>query len=210
MSLKETKCPNCHAQLAVQQDLPYMFCMYCGTKMYFHDEASAYDRTMHSYTSAVDRIHQLDYEKEKRGLELEQQKGANKRKQDTADIRWTFKLLLGVLLGLTLIILVGNAMVSIKTSIADKNAAPGTLKVPFSSRNLDEENRPYTVTVQQLEDVGFTDIHTMEIEDFITDSSRRNGSVYAVTFGGEDSFAKGDRFHKDIKVVVYYYAIPPE
>lgn len=210
MSLKETKCPNCHAQLSVQQDLPYMFCMYCGTKMYFHDEASAYDRTLHSYTSAVDRIHQLDYEKEKRGLEVEEQKSINKRKQDTADMRWLFKLLLGVFLGLTLIILAGNAIVSIKTSIADKNAAPNTIKVPFSSYKLEEEGRPYTVTVQQLEDVGFTDIHIMEIQDYTAHASRQSGSVYSVTFGGEESFAKGDRFHNDIKVVVYYFGVPSE
>ena len=42
MSLKETKCPNCHAQLAVSPDLSYMFYMYCGTKLYFYFDLIAF------------------------------------------------------------------------------------------------------------------------------------------------------------------------
>ena len=35
-----------------------------------------------------------------------------------------------------------------------------------------------------------------------------SGRVYSVTYDGQDSFSTGERFHKDIKVVIHYYAEP--
>lgn len=84
---------------------------------------------------------------------------------------------------------------------------PG-LEVPESSESFTSQN--YQVVVEQLKGAGFTNITTEKIEDLVTGWLVSDGEVEKVLIGSEDNFSEGDKFNKDVKIVVTYHTFKKE
>jgi len=88
----------------------------------------------------------------------------------------------------------------------DETVQDNRVALPFASSDLKNEN--YEKIVQQLKDVGFTNIETLKIDDLIFGFLTDDGEVEAVTFGGNEEFSKGDKFDKEVKITVSYHTFP--
>ncbi|MGT2828244.1 DUF4839 domain-containing protein [Streptococcus hillyeri] len=77
------------------------------------------------------------------------------------------------------------------------------IKTPASSKDLVGEN--YKTVVSKLEAAGFSNVKTQKLDDLIVGLLTKDGEVETVLIGSDDDFAKGERFDKDIKIIVSYH-----
>lgn len=57
----------------------------------------------------------------------------------------------------------------------------------------------------RFKNAGFTQVKVEKIEDLITGWLKKDGAVKSVAIGGDDEFSQGDKFRKDIDVVIRYH-----
>jgi hypothetical protein len=68
MNLIQMKCPNCHGDLEIEDDLDTFFCKYCGTKLYLDGQSK---EVIDAKTRLKMADKELELEKERHRMELE-------------------------------------------------------------------------------------------------------------------------------------------
>ena len=81
-----------------------------------------------------------------------------------------------------------------------------SLVAPDSAESY--KGKDYQKVLSSLESAGFIDIETSVLEDLTSKSKNKDGEVESVKIGDSDSFAKGDKFPPESKVLVTYHVIP--
>lgn len=89
-----------------------------------------------------------------------------------------------------------------KTTSQDSNEA----KMPSSASDLEDKN--YQDVVTQLQNAGFTNIETEPLGDLIIGWLHDEDGVEEVSCNGKIDFNVGERFDKDVKIVVRYHSYP--
>ena len=74
---------------------------------------------------------------------------------------------------------------------------------PYSPRKVTKRN--YEELVQELFDLGYTEIYTKEIDDLTTGWIIKDGSVEKISIGGDSFFKKGTAFEYDVEIVIEYH-----
>lgn len=77
MNLIQMKCPNCHGDLEIEDNLDTFFCRFCGTKLYLDGQSK---EVIEAKTKLKMADKELELEKERHHMELEAQEA--KRKDD--------------------------------------------------------------------------------------------------------------------------------
>ena len=77
------------------------------------------------------------------------------------------------------------------------------IKLPCSVSDLKGEH--YADVVQELENMGFSNIETATKNDLVTGWITKDGEVYKVSINGDTDFDEGDIFPEDAKIVVTYH-----
>ena len=88
-------------------------------------------------------------------------------------------------------------------SINEKSVHEGQLHAPLSS--FDASSLKYEEVVTAFEDVGFTNVSTLTIEDSGDEGDDRNGLVEKVTVDGEEYYDTDEWFDPAVKIIVYYH-----
>ena len=85
------KCPECKANLSVEEGRKYCFCQYCGTKIMLEDDRV--NKTYYTYRNEA-RLRQAEIDREiaLKKLEIEKIKveQEEKRKNKNRKIKWLF------------------------------------------------------------------------------------------------------------------------
>lgn len=71
MELKQMKCPNCHADLDIDDSLDTFFCKYCGTKLYIDGQTSELIEAK-TKVKLADKAIELDRERHRQEMEKKQ------------------------------------------------------------------------------------------------------------------------------------------
>lgn len=175
-------CQNCGANLDVKDNIA--FCSYCGAKLViddgnktitYRDEA----RIRENERKEKVRLQELEYEdkKEKRGNKIGLICG------------------LGIPLFIILAILLGFGINKWASQVQDKICAG------YYDDYIGEN---YEAVVEQFEEMGFTNIITVDLEDSGL-AFWNDGKVKSVSIDGNDSFENINYFYPDDKVIIKYH-----
>ena len=188
------KCKMCGGSLEIPEGSPIAYCQYCGTKLEFDNgNKTTTHNYNHTYVQRDEaRIRETERKEKIRLKELENQENQKKREQKQQ--KW-------IAIGWAIAAVVCFGIIFIVALL--EGPSKNEVEMPCSAYYYQEEN--YEVVVQELEDLGFTQIETAQKNDLVTGWITKDGSVYKVSIGGDSNFEKGDIFSKDDKVVVTYH-----
>lgn len=186
MKLKVLKCPECRANLEVEEGRTSCFCQYCGCKIILDDEKQEYtinkniniNKTIHKrYTDDAEVIRETSKEKE------------NKRS-------WIALLICAIIaIGIPFGML---AKFGIEENIA-KNE--GKISAGFYRDLVGED---YKTVEAHFKAAGFTNIELIDLNDSGI-AFWNDGKVATISVGGDTDFDSTDWFDPDTKVVISYH-----
>lgn len=220
MSVKFTsvKCPECGANLPIEEGRTQLFCSYCGTKVIVTNENEHIYRHIDEAgikQAETDRI-----------VELKRMELAEK-KRIASEKRKTTKMWLSVLLGLLAIITLGigftvdgafgisivgevAAMILLFMWIGNKNedddddGFDGKVKVPEGIS--DYEKKSYVAIEAIFRGAGFTNIKCIPLNDLTFGLLKKPNTVESITINGKNITSGGKRFAPDTAVVISYHS----
>lgn len=187
MKTVELTCHNCGTRLEV--DGPIAVCPACGTKSFLDDE---HRTTTHNYVHIQRdeaRIHESDRKEKIRVMELEY----NERKE-----RRNRKMILWIIIVAVAIIAISGVGVAINKKISQ---AQGKISAGNYRAYIEKD---YEAVVQQFEEMGFTNIVVIDLDDAGLDFWN-NEEVESISIAGETHFDGNDYFYPDDKVIIRYY-----
>lgn len=182
MKLKELKCPQCGANLDVENNHTYCYCQYCGYKIMIDNEKNEYvininNNTNKRYTNDAEVIKAISKEKE------------DKR-------AW---------LALIFLFVFAIALMIIPSFISDvrENTAKSEGKIN-AGYYLDLIDKDYTTVKAHFEAAGFSNIELIDLDDSGF-AFWNNGKVEMISIGGNTNFDSSDYFYPETKVVISYH-----
>lgn len=189
MKLKSLKCPECNANIKIDEGRKSCFCTYCGCSILVDDESTTVNYN-HTYTKRDEaKIREIELKETIRLKQLENEVREKKIEHIEKYIAVAFVIFL--------VLLMCFAFNSLEKS--EKNI----VTMPCSMTDYKGEN--YEVVIQELNNLGFHNVETAEKKDLVLGWLTKDGEVYKVSINGNSEFEKGDRFPKSAKVVVTYH-----
>ena len=83
----------------------------------------------------------------------------------------------------------------------------GKLAIPSASASFAGDD--YRNVIHKLEEAGFTNIAQKPLEDLVTGWVTKEGTVTEVEVDGHTDYSSGERYPKDVKIIVSYHSFPP-
>ena len=215
------KCPECGADLNVEEGRSQVFCTYCGTKVLLHNENEFVYRTIDEAGVAqaeTDRIIRL------REMDLVEKKEEEKKKK--------LKIALWIFIGSAALMVIGGILAAISGDsnspmymlamlgllgvmgagimamiVADGNKEKEEKdgKVPSSIDEFEKKN--YQAIEAIFKSAGFTDVKSIPLNDLTTGLIKKPGTVESITIGGTSISSYGGRFLPDDPVIISYHSI---
>lgn len=188
MKLKVLKCPECKANIEINNKRSSCFCSYCGSQIILDDEKQII--TINKNINVTKNIFET-----KRYIdeaEVERVKAADK-----SDKRELF--VLGMMLVFIVLILlgVGTYFVLIpKLAESQGKIAAGYYR--------DLVGKDYETVEAHFEAAGFTNIELIDLDDSGI-AFWREGNVKSISVGGDTDFESHQRYSPDTKVVISYH-----
>ena len=194
MKLQTMKCPDCGGQLYFEEDQDVCFCSHCGAQVTKNSHQTITYR-------AIDeaRIRETDNKRDIAIRQMEFQERREKRLRKT-NLYWT----LGISFGAPLLIFIVFQLIFNSESSKEYEAkkqeqiANGWISAGYYE---DYRSKNYQSVIAMLESAGFTNIETIELNDY----EALDGMLDTLVIGGETKFYPGDYFSPDVKIVVTYH-----
>lgn len=197
MALKmvSLECPNCHAQLQIEEGREYAYCSYCGAKFLIEDDSThttiiiSRDESEIARTNAEKEIRLKEIESEERSAGNE-----NKRK------------ILKIILPWLAILLICVVPFLIWLSSEGVKIIRGDIHMTYSSKEMIGQS---TDTVaKRLKKLGFTDIEMQvdkpgSLKERLSLFKYRSGEVTSVSVNGSH-ISNGEYYPKDSTIVIQY------
>lgn len=103
MKMKSLRCPNCDANIDVEDGLDMFFCKYCGYHIVLEGQTDAayYAKVQVKEMEHKERIQEKKHSQERYKIE-------SKQKEERRSIAWCFGVLFLILIGVGIIVLFGN------------------------------------------------------------------------------------------------------
>ena len=186
MKLKVLKCPECRANLEIEDDRTSCYCQYCGCKIILDSEKQGYtynknvnvNKTIHKrYTNDADVI-----------------RAKSEASKDSRDFKQLLTLM-GLLLLIPIVVFVGfqiNGAVS---------KHEGKINAGYYK---DLIGKDYETVTAHFEAAGFTNIELIDLDDSGL-AFWNEGKVDTISVGGDTDFESVDWFYPDTKVVISYH-----
>jgi len=188
MKLRVLKCPECRANLEIEEDRTMCYCQYCGCKIILDDEKQ--ETTINKNINVTKSITHT-----KRHInDADVIRAKSEATKDSRDFRqWLVSLL--ILFLIPIVLLTG---LYLNKSIAQSE---GKISAGYYG---DLVGKNYEPVEAHFEAAGFTDIELIDLNDagirFWND-----GKVEIISVGGDSSFESTDWFLPDTKVVISYH-----
>ena len=80
--------------------------------------------------------------------------------------------------------------------------------IKMSASASDYQGKDYRDIMHELSGRGFTNIQTEKLEDLIKGWLTKDGEVESISIDGNSEFTKGDKFDKNVKIVITYHTFP--
>lgn len=222
--LISVKCPDCGAALQFEEGRQTAFCSYCGAKILLHNENE------HIYRSIDEAgIKQAENDRLYMMKELEMEEREEKHHRTLTSI-WVFLTIAAIVTGFFLVSTdpvkdsdgIGGSMIgfgaisaeflliwlmSDKKKKSRNRNRPGYAMVPKLAEDFSEIH--YTAVVEALRAAGFSSIKTINLSDLRLGIFNKNGSVDAITIGGENVTSEG-WYRQEAPVIITYHGFPDQ
>ena len=202
MRLRVYRCPSCHAQIQIDENLKKCFCNYCGAMISITDDNS-FTYTYRKIDEA--RIREADADEKIRLKEIdakaEDEKGKNK-------IAIFIFLILFIMFLVSFLMLEFDTYMEKKQKYEEDIAHQSMISVVSSYKDYVGEN--YDMVIQQFEDLGFTDIEAYGENDLSFDIFKKNNTVDKISINGDSKFDDNQWYDPDAKIRIYYHSYKDE
>lgn len=209
------KCPECNADLSIEEGRKFAYCTYCGTKVMINNENEHIYRTIDEAG-----IKQAETERIVRLKELEMEEKLAKKGHIPTYVAYGIALIFvaaGVLnmsssglSGMWAIII--GAYIALFVYIGDSNkqkkkrqSQVGAGNVRISAQMVDYERMNYHNAVTIFTGAGFHNVTAIPMNDFNIFTMSKNGQVDLITINGESEFEEGDIYTKGAAVLITYH-----
>lgn len=210
-------CPQCGANLQIEEGREFAFCSYCGTKVMMTNENEHIVRTIDEAgikQAETDRIVKL------RQLDIEEKSNLSRKRLLIVWLAATVILLVvGIIgasienTGMTICLILGinvalwGGLSLFSNDKKKKNrviAGANEVMITASMMNYWEE---YYRSVELLyRGAGFTNVTTVPLGDLNRFNQKKNGKVDALTINGSDEFDEGDVYPKNAAILITYHS----
>lgn len=218
MAIKFTtvKCPECGADLPVEEGRKQIFCSYCGSKIIITNENEYIYRHVN-----VAEIKQTESEQKIRLKELELEENAENRSRKGRIVAYIIALIFVVIGAICFIVdsgLFGMYSIFIGGIIAMFTYLSGdeskkryyevrmrrANKIKLTDSAVSYEKKDYRIVQQAYLALGFKNINLVNLKDLRTGLLIRAGMVQEVTINGEEP-KENDWYDSDSTITIFYY-----
>ena len=209
------KCPECGADLSIEEGREFAFCSYCGTKVLMSNENE------HIYRNIDEaRIREAETERMIRMRELELEEKENARGRKSLMIAYGIALAF-VLIGALICIaeplagmwgIIIGAYIAMFTFVKsdDKKKKQrryvGANDVAITEAMTDCSDKNYHSAELLFKGAGFANVTAVPLGDLNVFNMKKNGQVEMVTINGNEDFEEGDVFPKASNVLITYHS----
>ena len=216
ISLISIKCPQCGADLSVENTREFSFCQYCGTKVMLNNENEYIYHTIDEAgikQAETDRIVKL------RQLDIEEKSNFSRRALIIVWLAAIAILLLSGIIGFAvgnesmgLMCMCGAMMTGMWGGMGlfdDKkkktHMAVGANEVAITEAMVDCSGRNYNSVVMLFKGAGFMNVTALPLNDLSMLNQKKNGQVEEVAINGNNEFEEGDIYPKNSNVLITYH-----
>lgn len=211
------KCPQCGADLTIEEGRQSLYCQYCGAKVIVQNEN---EHIYHTIDDAAVKQAETDRIVKLKQMELAEKKESAREKYKS------FKIKLSIILGIIAIVSIGIgynvdggtgfAMVGLFAALIlmymwfldpnkeDNDDSDGKVKVPDSIS--DYEKKSYVAIESAFRSAGFTNIKCVPLNDLTTGLLKKPDWVESITINGCSITSGGRKFFPDASVVISYHS----
>ncbi len=209
------KCPDCGAELSIDNSREFAFCSYCGAKVMVHNDNE------HIYRNIDEaRIKEAETERILRLRELELEEKENNRGRKSTLVAYGVALAF-VLVGAIICIfaplggmwgIIIGAYIAMFTYIKsdDKKKKKSKYVSPndatITAQMLDCSGKNYNSVAMIYRNAGFTNVNSLPLGDLGLFNQRKNGQVETITINGNEKFEEGDVFPKNVNILITYHS----
>lgn len=188
MNLHILKCPECNANLEIEEGRTSCYCQFCGCKIDLNDDTKAptSNKNIHIIKDISHTTRHID--------EANVIRAKSEASKDTRDFKQLI-VLLGVLLLIPIAMFGGQTL---NRFIAESE---GKINAGYYGDLIGED---YKVVVAHFEAAGFTNIELIDLDDSGI-AFWKSEKVEMISIGGNTDFETTDWFSPDTKVVISYH-----
>lgn len=213
LSFISVKCPECGANLPVEEGRNQVYCSYCGASILINNEN---EHVFRHVDEAGIKQAETDRLVELKRLEMEEKQKASNQKVKTLKI--VLSIALGIIMLAALatgsenasmiglvcgIILMYMWLIGMKTE-EENDAFDGRAKVP--SGILDYEKKSYMAIESLFRAAGFTNIRCVPLNDLRAGIIKKPDMVESITINGKNIYSGGKKYPPDSAVVITYHS----
>ena len=213
------KCPQCGADLTIEEGRQSLYCQYCGAKVIVQNEN---EHIYHTIDDAAVKQAETDRIVKLKQMELAEKKESAREKYKS------FKIKLSIILGIIAIVCIGigfnvddeagagfgvagmfAGLILIYSWVLDPNKednddSDGRVKVPDSIS--DYEKKSYVAIESAFRSAGFTNVKCVPLNDLTTGLLKKPDWVESITINGRSITSGGRKFFPDASVVISYHS----
>lgn len=211
------KCPQCEANLEIEEGRDKIFCSYCGAQVVATNENEYIYRH-------IDEAEVKQAETD-RLIKLKQMEIAEKRRESEEKNR-AFKIKMSIILGLIAMVFMGigfsgehsigfafpgliaiYALMFMWISGNNKEDADDDgIKVKVPSIVNDYESKNYQVIENAFQSAGFKNVRCIALNDLTTGLLKKPGMVATITINGNEVTSGGKRYNPEVAVIISYHS----
>lgn len=213
------KCPQCGADLTIEEGRQSLYCQYCGAKVIVQNEN---EHIYHTIDDAAVKQAETDRIVKLKQMELAEKKESAREKYKS------FKIKLSIILGIIAIVCIGigfnvddeagagfgvagmfAGLILIYSWVLDPNKedndnSDGMVKLPNSIS--DYEKKSYVAIESAFRSAGFTNVKCVPLNDLTTGLLKKPDWVESITINGYSITSGGRKFFPDASVVISYHS----
>ena len=213
------KCPQCKADLTIEEGREYALCTYCGTKFLINDDSKKEITYRHVNEAEIQKA-----ENERimimRQMDLAEQLHADRVKKNSIKRTYTvvlvaaalFLFLIGGATGELFAIALGMiSLVAImfiwesKDKKQDETSQEEKIRVPSSVFSDTKKN--YASVEAILSGAGFTNVKCVPMKNLQLGILKQPGTVSSISINGREVTSSWKKYPKDVPIVISYHSM---
>lgn len=191
MNFITAKCPSCNASISIEEDRASAFCTYCGTRIILYNENEKVFRKVD-----VAAIKRAEAEKEIEIEKIKSQEKQNKRAFITTVLEMGLFIFIIIILGV-------GACVESFDGFKQTESVNSGIAMPYSD-NAIERVKDYTEVVDELTQLGFSNIETYPHAHPTVKIMGLENKVYSIKINGKVPKA-GKKYDSESSIVIEYF-----
>ncbi len=209
------KCPECSADLQIEDGREYAFCTYCGAKVMITNDNEHIYRTIDEARikqAETDRMVKL------KQLDMEEKSSVSKKALTVLWIVVTLLLIIFGIIGMSidndgmgmcllLAMCVGPwGAIGLFAAGKKKKKIVNENEVSITTAMMDCVDYHYNKAVILYKNAGFTNINAIPLHDLTRFNMKKEGMVESITINGEDDFDEDEAYPKNANILITYHS----